>query len=205
MNGKSIGSGAAPYGLAFLGIPALLAVLALLVLLALPMGSGAHAETGAAAETEAGTEANGEDAVMTDEDFAKSLIGQTYAGGFELDGWTNLGGGLVLPPIYVQHHTRDDGTVLILTAKETEAAGRGSAARFEVTDALITDKPRRGYTFSTACMRGEDYTLRFLGEASGKDAAEWWTNLRKAWEIDVETGKISSVKARGVKCTNPNW
>ena len=54
-------------------------------------------------------------------------------------------------------------------------------------------------------MKGEDYTLRFLGEASGKDSAEWWTNLRKAWEINIETGEISSVKARGVKCTNPDW
>lgn len=161
------------------------------------------AETDAAAES--GAEAAPEDAPISDEDFAKGLIGTTYAGSFDLDGWTNLGGGLVLPPIYVQQYTRDDGRVLVLTAKETEAAGRGAAANFEVTDALMADKPRKGYTFSTACMKGDDYTLRFMGEVSGKDAAEWWTNLRKAWEIDIETGKISSVNARGVKCTNPNW
>ena len=167
----------------------------------------APAEEAAAAEAEAenGAEAAPEDAPMSDEDFAKSLIGKIYSGGFDLDGWTSLGGGLVLPPIYVQQYDRDDGTVLVLTAKETDAAGRGSGAQFEVTDALVTGKPRKGYTFSTSCMKGEDYTLRFMAEASGKDAAEWWTNLNKAWEIDVETGKISSIKARGVKCTNPNW
>jgi hypothetical protein len=169
----------------------------------------AQAETSAEASAEAGAEQaeeNGEEAApMSDEDFAKSLVGKTYSGSFDLDGWTNLGGGLVLPPFYVQHYNREDGTILVLTAKETEAAGRGSSADFEVTDALTTSKPRKGYTFSTACMKGEDYTLRFLGEASGKDSAEWWTNLRKAWEINIETGEISSVKARGVKCTNPDW
>ncbi len=169
----------------------------------------AQAETSAEASAEAGAEQaeeNGEEAApMSDEDFAKSLVGKTYSGSFALDGWINLGGGLVLPPFYVQHYNREDGTILVLTAKETEAAGRGSSADFEVTDALTTSKPRKGYTFSTACMKGEDYTLRFLGEASGKDSAEWWTNLRKAWEINIETGEISSVKARGVKCTNPDW
>jgi len=164
-----------------------------------PAGEETAAETATEPQNSEDTEP------LSDEEFAKSLIGKTYSGSFDLDGWTSFGGGLVLPPIYVQQYSRDDGTVLVLTASEKEAAGPGSGARFEVTDALLTDKPRKGYTFSTSCMKGEDYTLRFMGEASGKDTAEWWTNLRKAWEIDVETGKISSIKARGVKCTNPDW
>lgn len=161
----------------------------------------APAEAGVSEET--GAEAAPEDTPISDEDFAKSLVGKTYTGSFELDGWTNVGGGLVLPPFYVQHYSREDGTVLVLTAKSAEEDG--SSSDFEITDALTTDKPHKGYTFSTACMKGEDFTLRYMGEASGKDGAEWWTNLRKAWEIDVETGKMSSVNARGVKCTNPNW
>ena len=159
-------------------------------------------EPKAAKEVETGAENGAEPAPFSDEDFAKSLIGNTYSGSFDLDGWTNLGGGLVLPPIYVRHYARDDGTVLVLTAMGA-SAGRGPG--FQVADALITGKPRKGYTFSTSCMKGDDYTLRFMGETSGRDAAEWWTNMNKAWEIEIETGKISSVKARGVKCTNPNW
>ena len=161
----------------------------------------ATAETGTTED--GGAEKSAEAEPISDEDFAKTLIGETYAGSFDVDGWTNVGGGLVLPPIYVQHYARDDGTVLVLTAKS--ANEDGSSSDFEITDALVADTPRKGYTFSTACMKGDDYTLRFMGEASGKDAAEWWTNLRNAWEIDVETGKISSVNTRGVKCTNPNW
>ena len=159
-------------------------------------------EPKAAKEVETGAENGAEPAPFSDEDFAKSLIGNTYSGSFDLDGWTNLGGGLVLPPIYVRHYARDDGTVLVLTAMDASAGG-GSG--FKVADALITGKPRKGYTFSTSCMKGDDYTLRFMGETSGRDAAEWWTNMNMAWEIEIETGKISSVKARGVKCTNPNW
>lgn len=185
--------------------------------LVLMLAGGAGAETETSAETEApdapvadkaageetGTEAAPEEAPISNEDFAKSLIGQTYSGSLDLEGWTNLGGGLVLPPIYVEHFAREDGTVLVLTAKSGDE--EGSSGNFEIADALTTDKPHKGYTFSTSCMKGDDYTLRYMGEVSGKDAAEWWTNLRNAWEIDVETGKISSVNARGVKCTNPNW
>ena len=162
----------------------------------------AETEPKAGAEAETSAESGAEPAPVSDEDFAKSLIGKTYSGSFDLDGWTNIGGGLVLPPIYVRHYARDDGAVLVLAAKDASAGG-GSG--FEVTDALITGKPRKGYTFSTSCMKGDDYTLRFMGETSGRDASEWWTNMNKAWQIEIETGKISSVKARGVKCTNPNW
>ena len=119
-------------------------------------GAWAQAETPAEAPAEAEleqAEENGEKtSPMSDEDFATSLVGKTYSGSFNLDGWTNLGGGLVLPPFYVQQYNRDDGTILVLTARETEAAGRGSSATFEVTDAVTTSKPRKGYTFSTACM-----------------------------------------------------
>lgn len=193
MNYKSIGS--------------LAAICALLLLIAGSASAQTETPDEAPAEAdvseETGAEAAPEDAPISDEDFAKSLVGKTYTGSFELDGWTNVGGGLVLPPFYVQHYSREDGTVLVLTAKSAEEDG--SSSDFEITDALTTDKPHKGYTFSTACMKGEDFTLRYMGEASGKDEAEWWTNLRKAWEIDVETGKMSSVNARGVKCTNPNW
>lgn len=177
-------------------------VLSFLVAVALAQPTHAEPDTDADSGAEGAVEGASEveQPVMTDEDFAKGLIGQKHAGNFELDGWTDQGGGLVLPPIYVHHYTRKDGTILVVTAKETE-----SSPRFEVTDTLLADKPHKGYTFSTSCMKGDDYTLRFMGEVSGKDESEWWTNLRKAWEIDIETGKISDVGARGVKCVNPNW
>lgn len=173
-------------------------------LLTLLLTGPARAEPKADAQGNAGieTDADGsvEQPVVTDEDFAKTLIGATYSGSFELEGWTDQGGGLVLPPIYVHHYNRKDGTILVVTAKET-----GSSANFEITDTLLANKPHKGYTFSTSCMKGDDYTLRFMGEVSGKDESEWWTNLRKAWEIDIETGKISDAGAKGVKCVNPNW
>src|SRR5262245_47297770 len=54
--------------------------------------------------------------------FAKSFLGREYSGDFDIDGWTDLGGGLVSPPIYVRQYKRDDGTVLVLTSKETVKA-----------------------------------------------------------------------------------
>lgn len=159
------------------------------------------------AEPDSQAEADGkaEASEMSDEDFAKSQIGKTYSGGLDIEGWNGLGGGLVSPPIYVHQFGREDGAVLILTSKETAPAAKGSAASFEVRDALLVDNARKGYDVSTNCMKGDDYTLRFLAEVSGKESSEWWTNVRKAWEIELETGKISTTKARSVKCTNPNW
>jgi hypothetical protein len=29
--------------------------------------------------------------------------------------------------------------------------------------------------------------------------------VRQAWEISAETGAISTVKAKGVRCTNVSW
>jgi hypothetical protein len=29
--------------------------------------------------------------------------------------------------------------------------------------------------------------------------------VRRAWEISLETGQIASIKAKGIRCTNPAW
>jgi hypothetical protein len=32
-----------------------------------------------------------------------------------------------------------------------------------------------------------------------------WTDISRAWEISLETGAITSIKPKGVKCTNPTF
>ena len=41
-----------------------------------------------------------------DEKFANSFLGKVYQSEIEIDGWTDLGGGLVIPPVYVRHYQR---------------------------------------------------------------------------------------------------
>ena len=142
---------------------------------------------------------------VDDAAFAKSFLGKPYTGNLSVEGWTGISGGLVSPPIYVNQYQREDGTFLLLTSKETEPASSTSPASYQVTDALLVAKPKRGATLSIACTKGEDYTLRFIGEARGSDSAEWWTRMNRAWEIELETGKILETKTRGVKCENPSW
>jgi hypothetical protein len=137
--------------------------------------------------------------------FAKSLVGKTYDDELDIEGWEDLGGGLVAPPIYVHEYQRDDGTILVLTSKETVPQKGDTPGYYEVVDALIVPKPQSDVTFSIACVQGDDQTLRFLGEAKGKEDKDWWTDVRRAWEISLETGAISSVKPKGVKCTNPSY
>ena len=138
--------------------------------------------------------------------FAKSFLGKTYDDELEVEGWLNFGGGLVSPPIYIQQYQREeDGTFLVLTSREVTKASADAPASFVVTDALIVPKPQKEAEFTIACMQGEDATLRFMGEAKGKEDKEWWSDVRRAWEISLETGQIASITPKGVRCTNPNW
>jgi hypothetical protein len=137
--------------------------------------------------------------------FAKSFIGKTYDDELDIEGWDDLGGGLVAPPIYVHEYQREDGTILVLTSKETVPQKGDTPGSYEVVDALIVPKPQSGLTLSIACVQGDDETLRFIGEAKGSDDKDLWTDVRRAWEISLDTGAISSIKPKGVKCTNPTF
>ena len=140
-----------------------------------------------------------------DVSFAKSFLGNSYDDELEIEGWIDLGGGLVSPPIYVRHYQREDGTDLVLTSKEVVPAAANTPASFVVTDALVLPKPAKDVEFSLACVQGDDPMLRFIGQAKGSEDKEWWTDVRRAWEISIETGEIGSIKAKGVRCTNPGW
>jgi len=141
-----------------------------------------------------------------DVSFAKSFLGKTYSDELDIEGWIDLGGGLVAPPIYVRHYQREeDGTNLVLTSREVSKATATAPASYVVTDALVVPKPQKDVEFSLACVQGEDEMLRFLGQAKGSEDKEWWTDVRRAWEISLETGQIASIKTKGVRCTNPGW
>ena len=154
----------------------------------------------AVAEPEQPTEEESADAT-----FAKSFLGKSYDGELEIEGWIDLGGGLVAPPIYIHQYLREeDGTYLVLTSREVAKAAADTPASFVVTDALVVPKPQKDAAFSIACVQGEDATLKFMGEAQGKEDKDWWSDVRRAWEISLETGEIASIKTKGVRCTNPN-
>jgi hypothetical protein len=137
--------------------------------------------------------------------FAKSFVGKTYDDELDIEGWIDLGGGLVAPPVYVREYQREDGTYLVLTSRELAKASGNAPASYQVADALVVPGPQKDVAFSIACVQGDDETLRFLGEAKGSDSKEWWTDVRRAWEISLETGQIASVKPKGIRCTNPAW
>ena len=138
--------------------------------------------------------------------FAKSFLGKTYDDELEVEGWLDLGGGLVSPPIYVRQYQREeDGAYLVLTSREVVKAGPDAPASYVVTDALFVPAPPKDTAFTIACVQGEDATLKFMGEAKGKEGKEWWSDVRRAWEISLETGEIVSISPKDIRCTNPNW
>ena len=155
----------------------------------------------ALAEPKPPTEAESADAT-----FAKSFLGKTYDDELDIEGWIDLGGGLVAPPIYIREYQREeDGTYLVLTSQEVKKATDTVPASYMVADALIVPKPEKDFEFSIACVQGEDGTLNFMGEAKGSEDKEWWSDVRRAWEISLETGQIASVAPKGIRCTNASW
>jgi hypothetical protein len=154
----------------------------------------------ASAEPKAPTEEENADA-----NFAKSFLGKTFSGDLEIENWLDYGGGLVAPPIWIRQYQREDGTNLVLTTRETAPDTRTSPATYVVTDALILPPPQKGLEFVISCTQGDDPTLRFIGEAKGPDEQEWWSDVRRAWEISLETGAITSIATKGIKCNNPGW
>src|SRR5665648_909053 len=93
--------------------------------------------------------------------FAKSFLGKTYYDELDIEGWTDLGGGLVAPPIYVRQYQREDGTYLVLTSREVSKATGTAPASYVVADALVVPRPQKDVEFSIACILGEDGTLQF--------------------------------------------
>jgi len=142
-----------------------------------------------------------------DASFAKSYVGKTYDDELDIEGWTDLGGGLVAPPVYVRQYQREeDGANLVLTSREVSKATATAPASYVVSDALFVPPPQKDVVFSISCvMGGDDATLKFMGEAKGNEDKEWWSDVRRAWEISLDTGQIASVKPKGVRCTNPAW
>ncbi|MGB6389536.1 MAG: hypothetical protein WBD76_01955 [Methyloceanibacter sp.] len=140
-----------------------------------------------------------------DADFAKSFIGKNYDGDLEIEGWGDFGGGLVSNPIFVRQYQREDGTFLVLTSRQLDKGSAASPANYEVADALIVPPPQSGVEFTISCVQGQDPTLRFMGEAKGPENKEWCSEVRRAWEISIETGQISAAKTKGIRCTNVSW
>jgi hypothetical protein len=140
-----------------------------------------------------------------DTTFAAGFIGKNYDDQLDIEGWDDVGGGLVVAPIYVHEYQREDGTFLVLTSRQLAKETISTPANYEVADALIVPPPQSGVAFSISCVQGQDETLRFMGEAKGPEDKEWWTDVRRAWEISLDTGQIASTKTRGIRCTNTSW
>ena len=76
-----------------------------------------------------------------DTSFAASFIGKNYHGDLDVEGWTDLGGGLIAAPIYIHQYQREDGTYLVLTSRQLAKDSRDTPANYEVADALIVPPP----------------------------------------------------------------
>jgi hypothetical protein len=118
----------------------------------------------ASAEPKAPSEEENADAA-----FAQSFIGKNYDGDLDIEGWEDLGGGLIAAPIFIHQYQRADGTFLVLTSRQLAKEAKDTPGNYEVVDALIVPPPQTGVEFTISCVQGKDETLRFIGEAKGPE------------------------------------
>ena len=76
-----------------------------------------------------------------DATFAASFLGKNYDGELAIEGWNDLGGGLIVAPIFIRHYQRVDGTFLVLTSRQLVKEARDVLGNYEVVDALIVPPP----------------------------------------------------------------
>ncbi len=79
-----------------------------------------------------------------DATFAASFLGKNYDGELAIEGWNDLGGGLIVAPIFIRHYQRVDGTFLVLTSRQLVKEARDVLGNYEVVDALIVPPPASG-------------------------------------------------------------
>jgi hypothetical protein len=75
--------------------------------------------------------------------FAASFVGKNYDGELAIEGWNDLGGGLIVAPIFIRHYQRDDGTYLVLTSRQLVKEARDTPGNYEVVDALLVPPPAK--------------------------------------------------------------
>jgi len=142
------------------------------------------------------------------------LVGKVYEGD-ELDnelvteGWEDLGGGLMIEPVWFHYFRRNDGTYLVL-ANMALPRRRPDAKNlpFRITDVLVVPPLEEGQEVAFYCrVKGSKRKLAIVAviQPDHEKQEEWWKDIRRAWTVSLDSGQLATIDTDGVECVNEGW
>ena len=136
------------------------------------------------------------------------LVGQVYEGGLDLEGWEDLGGGLIAEPVWFQYYQRADGAYLVLANLAQPRASEEENLPFRIADLVLIPPLEEGQELAFECRAaggGRGRVVIAVVRPDHAHEAEWWRDVAMAWEISRQSGRLKPVAPKGIECVNESW
>lgn len=131
------------------------------------------------------------------------LIGTRIEGEFPIEGWEDMGGGLLQDPVWFAQYRRSDGAQLVLVEWGLPRCPGAKHLTFQVTDVLVTPPLRNDAALSFFCKTAQpNVTQKILAIVTADPGQEWWRDIQQAWAIDLDSGRIRPIPPAGITCVN---
>jgi len=147
------------------------------------------------------------------ESFKTRLVGKVYEGD-ELDdepvieGWEDLGGGLMIEPVWFHYFRRNDDAYLVLANMALPRQLDAVHTPFRIADVLFVPSLEKGQEVAFHCrLKGTKRKLAIVAviKPDYENEEEWWKDIRQAWTISLDSGRFSTIDTDGVACVNEGW
>jgi hypothetical protein len=149
-------------------------------------------------------------AVMAGSALAQDVpaIGTTHEGDLKIPGWEDRGGGQLNGPIWYSLFRRPDGAFRAIINRSLGYLRGSKYMTFRVTDVLTTIPYPEEMDFLFVCQSpraAKPGAVIAVVRIDMKNEKEWWTDIRRAWTVSIDTGRSSETDTRGVRCLNEGW
>ncbi|MDQ2092257.1 hypothetical protein [Marimonas arenosa] len=134
------------------------------------------------------------------------LVGTIVEGAFPLDGWQDMGGGLLEEPVWFSHYRRPDRAQLVLVQWMLPRRSGTQQATFQITDVLVTPALPKDSELAFYCREAQpNVTRKIIAVVRPDMKQEWWRDVRQAWAVDLGSGRIQTFAPQGIECVNEGW
>lgn len=140
-------------------------------------------------------------------EYERDLIGKELEHAPEIPGWKNQGGGLLTDTVWYNFYIREEreDAYFVVMNWALPRKPNSQLAHFLVTDTLLIPHVAKNYTVTFDCKPPQtDLSIKIFAVVR-RDRREWWRDVRQAWKVQLDTGKISFFPTKGVACRNEGY
>jgi hypothetical protein len=133
------------------------------------------------------------------------FIGMEYETAPEISGWQDYGGGLLEEPVWYHFYKRQDNAYFLLINWKLPRKLNSQHVPFRVIDTLLIPPIAKNHTITFDCKPPQTNVFIKIFAVVRMDRQEWWRDVRQAWKVELDTGKISPFPTKGVACLNEGY